>query len=97
MRYENNAFHVNTNEHRFEMDVEGNIAFIEYKQRDKKLYLTHTEMPPELEGKGVGSTLVEKTLQYIKEHHLQLVPYCPFIQSFLQRHPEWKRLEKAEK
>ncbi len=96
MRYENNSLHINTNEHRFEMDVEGRIAFIDYKQSGKKLYLVHTEVPSQLEGKGVGSALVQKTLQYIEEHHLQFVPYCPFVQSFLQKHPEWKRLEADE-
>ncbi len=97
MRYENNALHINTNEHRFEMDVEGYIAIINYKQSGKKLYLVHTEVPPELEGKGIGSALVQKTLQYIEEHHWQLVPLCLFVQSFLQKHPEWKRLETNEK
>ena len=92
MRYENNALHVNANEDRFEMDVEGQKAVINYKQSGTKLYLVHTEVPSELEGKGIGSALVQKTLHYIEEHNLHLVPLCPFVQSFLQKHPEWKRL-----
>lgn len=92
MHYENNPLHVNKIEHRFEMEVEEQTAFIDYKQNGNKLYLVHTEVPPELEGKGVGSALVQKTLQYIEEHHFQVVPYCPFVQAFLERHHEWKRL-----
>lgn len=97
MSYENNTLHVNTTEHAFEMDVEGYKAIINYKQNGKKVYLIHTEVPPEMEGKGVASSLVEKTLQYLDEHQLRLVPLCAFVQSFLQKHPEWKRLEMNEK
>ena len=93
MRYENNPLHVNINEHQFELEIDGHKAFIQFKQKDKTMYLIHTEVPSELEGKGVGSALVEKALQYMAEHHLQLVPLCSFVQSFLQKHPEWKRLE----
>lgn len=82
----------NTKEHRFELVVEGYTAFIEYYQTPSHITLTHTEVPEELEGKGVGSAIVLKTLEYIEQHQWKLVPVCPFVVAFLKRHPEWNRV-----
>lgn len=78
--------------HNFELFVDGQRAFIDYKQHDDKLYLLHTEVPIALEGHGVAAALVEKTFQYMEEHQLKVVPYCAYIKGFLKRHPEWERL-----
>ena len=76
----------------YEAKVEGATARIEYIKTKDKIYLTHTEVPRALEGKGVGSALVLKTLEDIEEKELTLVPLCPFVALYLKRHPEWKRL-----
>jgi len=77
---------------RFELNVNGHIAFTEYEQNGKRIFLTHTEVPKELEGQGVGAALVEKELHYIEEHGWKLIPYCPYVQAYLKRHPEWNRI-----
>ena len=82
----------NKEEKRFEMRVENHLALIEYRQSLKAIYLTHTEVPIVLEGKGAGSAIIEKTLHYIKENNLKLVPLCPFVAAFIKRHPEWQRV-----
>lgn len=76
----------------FEMNINGYIALIAYEQQGDVLALTHTEVPEELEGKGVGSVLVEKTLHYIESKKQQIIPLCPFVQSYIKRHPEWERI-----
>lgn len=76
----------------FELTVEGHTARIEYEQDGKKIFLTHTLVPKALEGKGVGSAMVEKVLTYIEEAGWKLVPMCPFVAAHLRRHPEWQRL-----
>ncbi|UZO82482.1 N-acetyltransferase [Aquimarina sp. ERC-38] len=74
---------------RFELKVGENTAIIEYiLTKDDVIYLTHTEVPRQLEGQGVGSTIVKKTLAYIKEKGYKLVPLCPFVAAYLKRHPE---------
>jgi len=74
---------------RFEMEVEGKIAYMEYMiVRKTVVYLTHTEVPVGLEGKGVGSNIVKKVLAYIRENNYQMAPLCPFLASYLKRHPE---------
>lgn len=82
--------------HRFELTIEGHTGLIEYSQEGNKVYLLHTEIPEALEGKGAGGALVEKTLQYIESHDQQLIPYCPFVITWLKRHPQWQRLLQAD-
>ena len=74
---------------RFELKIEGQVAIIEYiLTKDHVIYLTHTEVPEALEGKGIGSALVRKTLEFIKNKTYTLVPLCPFVASYLKKHPE---------
>ncbi|WP_419213515.1 GNAT family N-acetyltransferase [Maribacter sp. X9] len=82
----------NPEQKRYEANVAGAVARIEYIKAQDKIYLTHTEVPKELEGKGVGSELVAKVLADVDAQGLTLVPLCPFVALYLKRHPEWKRL-----
>ena len=79
--------------HRFEIDVNGSVAFIEYEQdEDGIIALVHTEAPKELEGTGAAAALVEKTFLHIEEQKKLIQPFCPYIFAYIKRHPEWKRL-----
>lgn len=76
----------------YEFDVDGKIAKIEYIRTTDKIFLTHTEVPTTLEGKGIGSALVKAVLEDVKKKDLILVPLCPFVAAYIKRHPEWKSL-----
>ncbi|WP_346236221.1 GNAT family N-acetyltransferase [Niabella insulamsoli] len=79
--------------HRFEIEVNGSIAFIEYQtDEDGILSLVHTEAPAELAGTGAAAALVEKTFILLKVEGKQIQPFCPYIFSFIKKHPEWKQL-----
>jgi uncharacterized protein len=78
--------------HNFELVVNGYRAFIDYALKGNKMYLIHTEVPIELKGMGVAEAIVTKTLHYIEDHKMVLVPLCVYVQAFLKRHPEWNRL-----
>jgi predicted GNAT family acetyltransferase len=82
----------NTDIHNFELFVDGHRAFIDYQQRGNKFFLIHTEVPRELEGRGVAAALVEKTFKYLEANNFKMVPYCEYIKAYLKRHPEWERL-----
>jgi predicted GNAT family acetyltransferase len=77
---------------RLELTVDGHVAFVQYETIKKTLVLIHTEVPKELEGKGVGKAIVEKTLEYAKANGFKIIPLCPFIKVYLKRHPEWNEL-----
>ena len=78
--------------HQFEMNVDGNTAIIIYKEYPGKIALLHTEVPPILEGRGVATAIIEKSLNYIEQNNLKLIPLCPMVEAYLKRHPDWKRI-----
>ncbi len=82
----------NTEDHRFEITIGDHQSYIEYRESGDKITLIHTETDPEIEGKGAGSAVVEKTLVYIEQNHFKLIPLCSFVVTYVQRHPEWKRI-----
>jgi predicted GNAT family acetyltransferase len=84
----------NKNERRFEMSLgEGKMAFIQYEETGKGVRaLTHTEVPEEFEGQGIGSALVRKTFEIIQKENLKIVPACKFVAVYLKRHPEYQTL-----
>ncbi len=86
----------NKERHFFEMHVEGHVAFIHYKKTPAHVILIHTEVPEALEGRGIAGALVEKTLLYLEEQGLKIVPSCQYVQAFLKRHPEWNRMVDKE-
>lgn len=96
MNYDQLQIRDNTNAHRLELDINGEIAFIDYKKKDSKLLLTHTEVPAGLEGDGIGSALVEKTFRFAEEHDFKIVPVCSFVQAYLDKHVEWKKIVVEE-
>ena len=77
---------------RYEFEMEGKRPIIEYIKAKNKIYLTHTEVPESMAGKGVGKALVGQVLEDIKEKGLTLIPLCPFVALYIKRNPEWKEL-----
>ena len=94
--YKELALFDNNTAHQFELRVDGHLARIEYKRSGERIFLMHTEVDKALEGKGVGTAIIEKTLEFIERNKWELVPYCPFAIAYLKRHPEWKRLLAPE-
>ncbi len=80
----------NTSRKRFEINLNGSTAFIEYNLENGLLTLVHTEVPEALRGQGAGSAIILKTLEYARENKLTIKPVCPFVVAYIQRHPEWQ-------
>jgi len=77
---------------RFEAVVDGRTAFVDYRRRGDTIFLTHTEVPPALEGRGIGSALARYSLDYARANSLKVVPICPFIASYMRENPEYSDL-----
>jgi len=82
----------NDERRRFEWTIEGHTAFSEYLLAGDRFYVTHTEVPRSLEGRGIGSMLIQHVLEWVDRSALKLVPLCPFTAAYLQRQPGWQRL-----
>ena len=77
----------NPAQHRFELTQDGHVAVLVYSPRDDRLTLVHTEVSPELGGRGLGGQLVEAALERARREGLAIVPSCPFATEWLERHP----------
>jgi predicted GNAT family acetyltransferase len=77
---------------RYELDVEGELAFIDYLRDGHKVVMTHAEVPSALRGGGVGSALVKGALALVRERGEKVVPLCPFVAQYMRRHPESRDL-----
>jgi predicted GNAT family acetyltransferase len=80
--------HDNPDASRFEAVVDGHTAELVYRREGSTLELVHTEVPPDLEGRGLGGRLVEAALAVAARDGLTVVPRCPFARAWLRRHPE---------
>ena len=82
----------NAAQHRFELEVEGHTAFLYYRLAPGVITLVHTEVPPALGGRGVGSALVRGALEAIRAKGLKVVATCPFVSGYMGKHPEFNDL-----
>ena len=83
----------NVEKHRYELIERDEIAgFIDYHVRDGQYWLVHTELEEGYEGKGAGSFLVRKTLDDLRSRGVAVVPTCPFVGSWIRRHPDYQEL-----
>ena len=84
----------NEADHRYEIRVDGELAgFAAYETTPELVVLTHTEIGPAWEGRGVGGRLVRAALDDVRGRDLAVLPICPFVQGWINRHPEYAALD----
>jgi predicted GNAT family acetyltransferase len=77
---------------RFELERDGEVAYLEYNLAGKVLQLIHTEVPELLRGKGMASALAESALAWAREHEVKVDVICPSVAAYLAKHPEYSDL-----
>ena len=83
---------------RFEIAVDGAVlGFAEYRRRPGIISFIHTEIDPARNGEGLGTLLVKTALDTARAEGLAVLPYCPFVQGFIDRHREYLDLVPAER
>ena len=78
----------NENGQQFEMPVPSGQAVLRYKRGSGQIDLLHTIVPAEDEGNGHGTALVEAAFDYARGAGLEVVPTCPFVKAYVDKHPE---------
>lgn len=77
---------------RFESTVDGHLNVADYVLSNGTLVMTHTEVHPALQGRGIAASLVEQALAFARSEGLKVDPVCTYVKQYLQRHPETRDL-----
>jgi predicted GNAT family acetyltransferase len=86
------AIRDNARAHRFEMDLDGAVAYSNYRRSGDVLTILHTEVPEALNGRGIGSALARGILELARAQGLKVVALCPFVAGYIRKHPEYADL-----
>jgi predicted GNAT family acetyltransferase len=79
-------------EQEFVLEVDGHRAVAAYQLEGDTMVLTHTVVPPEIEGRGIGSRLIRGALDAARDRGVKVVPQCPFVRAYIEKHPEMRDL-----
>jgi len=85
----------NRTHHRFELELEGHLATQHSPLDGTVITFEHTDVPKELGGRGVGSILVQGALDQVRASGLKLIPQCPFVKAWIEKHPDYQDLVTA--
>jgi len=85
----------NDQQSRYETTVDGKTAFSAYRRDGDTITFTHTEVPPELEGRGIAGAIVKHALDDARSQNLGVVASCAYVASYVRRHPEYEDLLKG--
>jgi uncharacterized protein len=88
---EHPIFH-NKAQSRFELTVGEHLAYIDYLLDNQIIDFTHTWVPKPLEGQGIAASLTKQALAFAADNQLQVIPSCPYIRVYMERHPEYQAL-----
>ncbi len=78
--------------HRFTIETDAGTAELVYEMRGDTIAYVHTLVPKAARGEDVGSALVRAGLDYARENELGVIPACPFVKAYMDRHPETQDL-----
>ena len=88
----------NPDKARFEILAGGELAgFLQYHLRGREIAFTHTQTEDGFRGQGLGGRLVQSSLEAARERHLMVLPYCPFVRSWITAHGEYADLVPADR
>jgi uncharacterized protein len=84
----------NTRAGRFEVQIDGNLAVLDYQLDGQVMTITHTEVPEALGGRGIAGQMAQTALDFAKANQYSVLPLCSFINTYIRRHPEYQNLVK---
>jgi predicted GNAT family acetyltransferase len=76
----------NTHASRFEIDVDGEIAYLEYERRPGAVALIHTVVPPALQGRGLANELAKGALDAVRAEGSRVIAICPVVRAYMRKH-----------
>ena len=89
MKYD---IHHNQSQHRFETTNENLLSVIDYSINGLSVSLNSVRVPKALEGRGVAGELTQTALDWARAEKYHVLPVCPYVQNWVQRHAEYQDL-----
>jgi predicted GNAT family acetyltransferase len=77
---------------RFELPVDGQIVFANYRRQPGRLVITYVEAPPALRGSGAAGRLMQGVVEEARAWQVKVLPLCAYARAWMQRHPEYRDL-----
>ena len=77
---------------RFYADVDGHRCVCDYRRQGDTLLFTHTEVAPQLAGRGIAAALVDAALEWARSQGLRVRPLCSYVAAYMRRHPRTQDL-----
>ncbi len=87
-----NAVVHNAANQRFELDVDGQTVFTEYRMSGGIMTFFHTLTPPALRGRGLAARVVQAALEFARAQKLKVIPLCWYVSGHITSHPEFRDL-----
>ena len=82
---------------RYEVVLDGRVVgFVQYNVRGGRIVLAHTEVDPAFGGRGLATALAQGALDDVRSRGKCVVPICPFMESYIAKHPEYDDLVDHE-
>ena len=75
-------------QHCFEAIVDGQRCAVDYELHGQVLTITHTGVPPPVEGRGIAARLTQAVLDHARAHDLRIKPVCSYARAYMRRRPE---------
>lgn len=82
----------NAEQSRFEATVDGHLCVADYERVGDVLVMTHTLVPPPLEGRGIAGEIVGFAMEHARQHRLKIDPRCSYVRSYMRKHPDTQSL-----
>ena len=81
---------------RYEIAVDDQVAYLNYRRNDEHVLLSHTEVPESLRGQGLGQQLARHAMDEARRTGEHVIVKCPFVTAWLRRHPEYNDIVVAK-
>jgi len=82
--------HDNLALNRYELGTSDGVAFLDYRRREDRIVLVHTEVPEALRGRNLASILARHALDAARAEGRRVVVRCPFVAAWVRRHPDYE-------
>jgi uncharacterized protein len=82
--------------HRFETLIDGYRAVLDYRFEGDIAHLTQVSVPGPIEGRGVAASLTRAALDWARAESIAVVPRCPYVAGWIERHPDYRDVLAAE-